>query len=553
MKSLRLLFAAVCTVAAVSCEKAVTSQEIDNPSIGSVAYNFDFNIASRGISQNTKADATIGWTEGEKVFVFFKPEGGSLLENCLTMTYVGRGMWQTSTSINYGSLGTSGKLSAVYVPYISDDTVPTFNDGTWTLDGDDVYYSFASNVDYIVSGSSVTAIIDMNIPDGYVQFGIDRNVVKDGDVLACNLFDSYECVSLDSDMTFREVATDNQLMTGHDYGDYCWFYGKRNDTNADNCEWNLIRGDMSFGKTVESSLVSKNNSYILKGFLPDGALSGLFSISPTKKVHFSKGNLVSFRQGEGDSATYTFGFENNQYDYRWRSVQIESMQYRQFVGIDVGYCIDGVVDKVSRAPENTSGAFVYPNQSEYYYSGNIYESGFIEGDERNHCGIDSPNHGVTIDDKDTWRSLTAEEWGYLLGLSEQRYHPTTEFRDNCQSLRKNSRIYLGGPEQFVRGIVVAPDDYDFTAHPLKDSYSLSEWVEAEKKYSLAFLPGESVPGLYWCAPECYMADGVGVYALGIDPTESDFISGDSLAFVPLRYRVAAFVRLFTPYPEDNWD
>lgn len=46
---------------------------------------------------------------------------------------------------------------------------------------------------------------------------------------------------------------------------------------------------------------------------PAGALSGVFTVSHTKKVHFSKGNLWYGKVG--DAQTATFNFEDNQFDF----------------------------------------------------------------------------------------------------------------------------------------------------------------------------------------------------------------------------------------------
>ena len=48
-------------------------------SLSGEGYKFNFTITPGGFDSATKGDATVGWTVGEKVYVFFKPEGGELL------------------------------------------------------------------------------------------------------------------------------------------------------------------------------------------------------------------------------------------------------------------------------------------------------------------------------------------------------------------------------------------------------------------------------------------------------------------------------------------
>ena len=49
-------------------------------------------------------------------------------------------------------------------------------------------------------------------------------------------------------------------------------------------------------------------------FVPAGALPGVFSVSATKKVHFSQGNLQATSRSR-DSRDYSWRFAENQYDY----------------------------------------------------------------------------------------------------------------------------------------------------------------------------------------------------------------------------------------------
>ena len=257
-----LMLAAVAAVA-LSCQKVQTEAVSGNG--GEPVYQFNFSVRGGGfITAGTKADATVGWTTGENVFVFFQPEGGNVLDKCLTLTYDGSKFKQSGSYIPYGRLGQKGRLSAVYVPYFSGR--PAYSDGKWTIDGGDVYYSCANGVDYTVSDGAVTATINMAIPDGYVQFAVDAATAGDNATLYCNMVDAWTCVTLGSDLTFSGVAVESKMMTGHKDGEKVYFWGKKNDSAPADCNWELTVGTDEFTKTVPSGSVAANKAYNLSGF-----------------------------------------------------------------------------------------------------------------------------------------------------------------------------------------------------------------------------------------------------------------------------------------------
>ena len=276
MKKHVLLFAVIAALAA-SCQKADL-----NTSEG--AYKFDFTFAAGGFG-DTKSDATVGWTEGEKVFVFFQPAGGSLLGNSYAeFTYNGNG-WTPDSYVAPGALGASGVMAAVYVPYLGDKS-PVFSGDSWTIDGGDVYYACASGAAYTVEGSTVAGTLQLAIPDGYVQFAVNPVSAEEGDVMACNYVDAYTCVTLSTDLTFSATAEPDKKMTGHADNGKVYFWGMFNGCTDDECEWVLTNKSGDMVLKVPADKVTKNTSYILTS-MPAGA-PDIFS---TQHEGFGEGNL----------------------------------------------------------------------------------------------------------------------------------------------------------------------------------------------------------------------------------------------------------------------
>lgn len=116
----------------------------------------------------------------------------------------------------------------------------------------------------------------------------------------------------------------------------------------------------------------------------DAVLPGVFSVSSSKKVHFSKGNLMAVKNsGSG----YSWGFALNQYDYVGNRAGNTTIDH-QVAG--------SVVDLFSWS--TTSYYYGITTAAPYYaYPGEYRE------------------WGTVFDNKGTWFTLSQGEWSYLLG------------------------------------------------------------------------------------------------------------------------------------------
>ncbi len=278
MKRSRLLATALtsfilCAVFAISCQPV--EKAADNLQDG--GYKFDFTIAAGGFG-DTKADATIGWTAGEKVFVFFKPVGGGLLGDSYAEFTYSEGGWSPNSYIAPGALGAAGTMAAVYVPYLGDKT-PVYTDTGWTIDGGDVYYSCASGASYTVLDGTVRGNLSMKIPDGYVQFAIDPAAAEEGDILECNYVDAYTCVSLSTELVFSETPVPDKKMTGHADNGKLYFWGKMNDATATECEWVLTNRSGDVKMKTSADKIAKNHAYNLAS-MPVHAMVQLWENGP---------------------------------------------------------------------------------------------------------------------------------------------------------------------------------------------------------------------------------------------------------------------------------
>ncbi|MBR5082841.1 MAG: TIR domain-containing protein [Bacteroidales bacterium] len=215
--------------------------------------------------------------------------------------------------------------------------------------------------------------------------------------------------------------------------------------------------------------------------IPDGALRGIFSVSPTKKVFFSRGNL----QYQGSTGIWRFA----ERQYSFVGVGNEKKMFRKRDWIDLfGWGTGNEPMKHST------------NYDEYQ---NFVDWGKNKIANGGNC-------------ENLWRTLTHDEWDYVI----KKRQTTSGFR------------FAQAKVNGVNGMLLLPDDWNMTAYPLNNlnltavgfdsnSISAAEWGTLNQT-GVVFLPaagfrsGTSVKcvgsyGFYWSASYInrgYMSYGV---------------------------------------------
>lgn len=189
-------------------------------------------------------------------------------------------------------------------------------------------------------------------------------------------------------------------------------------------------------------------------------LKGLFSVSATKQVRFAPGNL------QYTQSTQTWSFAAEQY---------------KFIGIaNVTNCY-GLADKIDL----------------FGWSGNTGEAkwGVSTSEDDDDYSGDFLDWGRNIGDGMTWRTLTKDEWGYLL-----------DTRTNAASLKGVARILFGKGE-YANGLILLPDnweapadvtfksgftiEWDTQAYADYQTFTLKEWRKLEEAGAV-FLPASGI-------------------------------------------------------------
>lgn len=214
--------------------------------------------------------------------------------------------------------------------------------------------------------------------------------------------------------------------------------------------------------------------------LPGGALAGKFSVSATKVVHFSQGNLQATLNSPYDD--YIWRFANKQYDYIGNAAgnsNISSLAIGDTVDL-FGWSSDGSGAGVGFKPSGINSSV---DNADYHGSFKDWGTESIS------------------DSMSGWTTLTSDEWTYLL-----------ETRTDAANKWAFATV-CGKP-----GIVLLPDEWELpvevTFTPGKaggwttNEYNAEKWSDMEDENAV-FLPavgsrlGDSVSsptfGQYWSA------------------------------------------------------
>lgn len=229
--------------------------------------------------------------------------------------------------------------------------------------------------------------------------------------------------------------------------------------------------------------------------VPDGALPGLFSVSATKQVYFSQGNL------QYQASTKTWRFAEHQYDYVGSDNRSISSTYSGW--IDLFGWGTGSNPTLSSTSFEDYGTFV-------------------------DWGCNAISNGGNTANR--WRTLTKSEWYYL-------------FNKRTGALSKRGTGNING----VGGLIILPDSWtlpsecSFTSgfcSPSGDnypdwthnSYTLAQWAQMEAAGAV-FLPaagnrfGTYVAnvgniGYYWSSTSSMNFDG-DAYGMNFDGDNLD--------------------------------
>jgi hypothetical protein len=205
---------------------------------------------------------------------------------------------------------------------------------------------------------------------------------------------------------------------------------------------------------------------------PNGVLPGVFSVSETKRVQFSQGNL------QYKASISEWRFADNQYDYVGNDNRFISQNYNGYIDL-FGWGTSGW-DNGNKYYKpwdiESSDELFNEGYGPIYYVGDfLMESDLTGNYSEADWGFHNPisNGGNMVHQ---WRTLTQQEWDYVI------------FNRNTPSGIRFAKAQLN----YVKGLVLLPDDWTLSTYALNSvnqeeaSYnsniiSHSQWNELEAR------------------------------------------------------------------------
>ena len=239
--------------------------------------------------------------------------------------------------------------------------------------------------------------------------------------------------------------------------------------------------------------VSCKQDDIAPVFIPKGVLPGLFSVSATKQVHFSQGNL------QYQASTDTWRFAEHQWDHVGTQTPDEDGYYGGTVeGSDnrhISSTYNGWIDLFGWGTSGwNNGAVCYQPWStgfwERDYSNNVMTGAYVESDWAWHNAIINGGNTVHL-----WRTLTYNEWYYL-------FHE----RPNASSK------YGTGSVNGVGGLIILPDDWTRPSVEFNPGIETNNWTH--NSYTLAGWARMEAAGAIFLPAAGYRSSGTNVYHVG---------------------------------------
>lgn len=212
--------------------------------------------------------------------------------------------------------------------------------------------------------------------------------------------------------------------------------------------------------------------------LPKGALAGVFSVSDTKQVRFSKGNL----QATYDGTKWTWAFAENQWDYIGKAAANTSINGNGTISGT------GTVDLFGWV----GGSSSFTGAAQYGINSSVTDSEYGNSNSdalKSDWGTLAISNGGNTANSG-WRTLTSAEWTYLFN---GRTSVTTRY---CKATVNS-----------MSGVVLFPDSYTHpegvtdpaSTNTADAAYTTNTWISDDwskmETAGCVFLPAAGIRGM----------------------------------------------------------
>ena len=425
-----------------SCSKLEFS---DNSN--SVSGNIKLNVTVADLSSgepSTKAKIKTNWENEDQIKIWY--DSNTQSEPDLVITYdSSTGKWTGPESITAPS-GGSGNLKCLYDGHVKVASTTGYSYSNSTLSFHIVGWTFLTQIQVVVTGisgsaSNYTLACDKFTPLSGDAYTVGADAITASKANMCAAATGFASAANTGAATFVFATSD---YTTESVPAAPFTFTLTNTATSETKVYTTV------AKSFTSSAYIKALALAYSDFsaVPAVLLSGEFSVSDTKKVKFTRGNL--YHDGS------VFRCETSQYSY-----PISISGYR-------------------------ASYFFWTKTAAASYASS-YDDGTNSPSDRFFADESTP---LTVDGQNNLYALSKNEWVYLI-----------QTRANASSLHKNNVSVCG----VGCCLVIAPDGFSGT---IAGSYDASAWASAEASgfvclppagyhngSSFEFAPGQF--GNYW--------------------------------------------------------
>lgn len=458
------LFALLCGTAFVGCQK--------EGALEGSKYKTIISVRSADAKSHYQSGSVI-WDEGDQINV---ARGNELAEGPFTFISTDENGVSTFGSneeftVSEGSYYAiypaqadleidNGVISCVAIPTQQTLTENSFGSGNnttvgWGTDCDNMmFYNVGGLAKIAMRGTAMVKSVKITLPGGTLS---GRGTI--------DIMDSHTITAWDDNAVDYVVASAPDQSTGISIDGGKIFYIALPPCKL--ADYTITVTDIDgneaeFEPEEEATITRSNVTYLgIYGMDETPVPEPKFSVSATKQVLFSPGNL------QYQASTDTWRFASPQYSYAGNDNLSATSTYT------------GWVDLFCWATSGYNN--VYP-----WLTSDINWNSSIENTNYD-WGV---NNAIGSDPAGTWRTLTKDEWNYLLNS-----------RPNATALRGWATV--GG----IGGYILLPDNWPST--PLSDAYTVQTWPSMEASGAV-FLPAVgyrfstnitycTTKGYYWAA------------------------------------------------------
>ena len=494
-RSLNLLLASAMLLTFTQCKK----KEIASVSNNGVHITLNAGYGNGAKTDFTPATGAFVWTNGQTEYIYV---GGSQHAACLgALSGTGNGKGSMTFS---GTLTTTpNEGETLHFFYLgksrNGSAVSTLDFSTQDGSIENVTNYHVAIGDGSYSSSTINYATTLNMAMAIAYFDVNgfKNASETAETVFLHGDEVYTTATIDYRNGTIAGSTKGNINLGTaTAGKYVALIPSVNTETTLKFDSDSKTGAMTFLRGIQAGRYYSNSGAALTvtaGALLAGTIPGLFSVSATKMVRFSKGNL----QYIGSAATPYWRFADNQWDYLGDNGQgstSETVDRDLFGWGTSGYNHNETAYQPAYQPWATNASYNYYAYGSYTY--NLYDqTGQAD------WGYNAISNGGNTENSG-WRTPTNAEWGYVFNT-----------RSTASGIRY-AQAYVNN----VNGVILLPDDWSASYYSLSNTnihnasfgsnvISSTQWSTLEL-HGAVFLPaagyrnGTSVSnvgsmGFYW--------------------------------------------------------